>query len=372
MKNLRLLGFLMILASSSLLINCTSDPIQGPPGADGSDGIDGIDGVDSTTDCRTCHSNAYREPIEAGYAISTHAIGGHVFGETVTEGRNRYACARCHSNEGFMDQIDYGSTEEEGYKLVTPISCTGCHFEHRSFNFEEDDNDFAIRTLEPVTLIVDSLITIDLTNESNALGQSNLCVNCHQPRQAMPNDDGTDELYIAETDEYEIDNTHWGTHHNPQSTMLEGIQGVQFEGTKIYPDPRSSTHRQESSCVNCHMRESSVATTGDHTFNPRLDACIDCHGELENFNVDGFQTEVDAQLEVLAGLLAQVEGKNAAGETITGIVVDDDPVAGIFPFLGAQAAWNYIFVSEDQSRGVHNPEMVEALLQNTIEALQNQ
>lgn len=358
MKNLRLIGFLMILASSSLFINCTSDPIPGPPGEPG---VDGIDGVDSTTDCRTCHSLEHREPIESAYLISTHATGGHVYG---TAGTNRDACARCHSNEGFIDQVTYGSVEPGGYRLVTPISCTGCHFEHRSFNFEEDGNDLALRTLDPVTLIVDSLETIDLTNDLDVLGLSNLCVNCHQPRAAMPEDDGMGN--------FDITSSRWGTHHSPQSIMLEGIQGVQLPGSLPYPARATSTHRQESSCVNCHMSESSVATTGDHTFNPTLDACIVCHEGSTSYDINGFQTEVENQLEILAGLLAQVDGVDPDGEPITGIVIDDSPVQGTFSINAAGAAWNYIFVLEDQSKGVHNPAMVEALLQNSIETLQNQ
>jgi hypothetical protein len=358
----------MLLASSSLFINCTSDPIQGPAGvagSDGTDGVDGVDGVDSTTDCRTCHSLEYREPIKLGYSISGHATGSSWARGT----SNR--CAQCHNNEGFIDFQETGAVADS-YLISNPISCNGCHSEHRSFNFEEDGNDFAVRTVEPVTLIVDSDITIDLANESDVLGLSNLCVNCHQPRQAVPNNDGTDIYYIAETDEYEIDNSHWGTHHNPQSTMLEGIQGALLPGSEDYPAPRSSPHRQESSCTNCHMAESSVASTGDHTFNPTLDACIACHDGATTFDVDGVQTAVQAQLDELAVLLAQVEGVDPDGAPITGIVIDDSPVAGIFPFVGAQAAWNYIFVYEDQSRGVHNPDMVKALLQNTIETLQNE
>ena len=36
----------MILSSSLLFIQCTSDVIQGPEGIAGIDGVDGVDGVD--------------------------------------------------------------------------------------------------------------------------------------------------------------------------------------------------------------------------------------------------------------------------------------------------------------------------------------
>jgi hypothetical protein len=49
MKNLKLFGSLMVFASALLFVQCTSDPITGPPGADGIDGIDGQDGQDGVS-----------------------------------------------------------------------------------------------------------------------------------------------------------------------------------------------------------------------------------------------------------------------------------------------------------------------------------
>ncbi|MBT8315078.1 MAG: hypothetical protein KJP26_11515, partial [Maribacter sp.] len=61
----------MILASSLLFVQCTSDPLEGPPGRDGIDGIDGVDGIDgidaATASCVSCHSSSFREPIIAAY-----------------------------------------------------------------------------------------------------------------------------------------------------------------------------------------------------------------------------------------------------------------------------------------------------------------
>ena len=46
MKNLKLFTFLMLVASGLLFVQCTSDPLQGPAGADGQNGLDGLDGQD--------------------------------------------------------------------------------------------------------------------------------------------------------------------------------------------------------------------------------------------------------------------------------------------------------------------------------------
>ena len=55
MKNLKLIGFLMILASSLMFIQCTSDPIPGIAGADGINGENGADGTDGRRVEWTCH-----------------------------------------------------------------------------------------------------------------------------------------------------------------------------------------------------------------------------------------------------------------------------------------------------------------------------
>jgi len=46
MKNLKLLSFTMLLASSLMFVNCTSDLDQGPAGPAGPAGVDGVDGED--------------------------------------------------------------------------------------------------------------------------------------------------------------------------------------------------------------------------------------------------------------------------------------------------------------------------------------
>jgi hypothetical protein len=130
------------------------------------------------------------------------------------------------------------------------------------------------------------------------------------------------------------------------------------------------------------MGETTDGTDGAHTWNPTATACLTCH-DSEPESVDGFA----ANMEILAGKLAEVEGqavaKDANGDyqpvfeadgttpvMVTGIVLDGDPALGIFDIEVAEAAWNYLFISEDHSNGVHNPEYAKALIQNSIEALQ--
>ncbi len=389
MKNLKLIGFLIILSSSLMFMSCETeyDVLQGPAGADGAtgaagdDGAAGADGVDgSAASCISCHSNTHREPIYAAYELSFHSKG-------LTEGAVNYAgaradCAQCHSHEGYVDFITKGTTNPTGYyglseteillddngtpddpsddfpvlgefgeilytnnpvAVVSPISCDTCHGTHMSFDFENDGMDFALRALEPVSLITDGTM-IDYGGGSNA------CIGCHQPRRTGPTDpNGTGNFFIS--------SSHWGPHHGPQATMLEGIQGIEIAGSVPYPDVASSTHRQGASCVSCHMGTTDNGSNGLHTWISSDNSCTACH------------TTVPAEV---TGLAADMAHLGELLETAGALHFDNGwhPVKGTVSIEVAEAAWNFLFVHEDMSEGVHNPIYAKALISNSIEALE--
>lgn len=354
MKTLKKLGYLVLVASSFLFLNCTSDPVAGPPGTDGIDGIDGIDGadgVDGTTSCVSCHSVAYREPIEMAYENSAHGNGS-----SWARGTNP-TCARCHNNEGFkdflsnlyLDSLGFATADTTGYAVSNPITCTGCHDKHRSFDFENDGNDYAIRTIDPVNLFLDPNVTIDIKNASDELGRSNLCINCHQPRNSYE--------IPGPTADYEITSSRFGPHHGPQSTMLEGIMGANISGSAAYPGVGAAGHRQGASCIACHMGETTDGTDGGHTWEPTENTCITCHTGGPPSEVEGFAADIQQLHDLLV----------AAGS----INDDGSAIPGTYPANVAQATWNYVMLEEDKSEGVHNPNYAKALLKNSIESLEN-
>jgi hypothetical protein len=338
MKNFKLISFLIVIAASVLFVQCTTDPIPGPPGEDGIDGIDGVNGVNGTTECAVCHNVSTSEAVHASYLFSGHAAGaaaGYAGG--------RASCARCHSNEGFIDYVTTGTTTD--YDNPTPISCTTCHDMHTSFDFEGDGYDYALRQLEPVTLIVDAGVTIDYAGTSNA------CASCHQPRTPTPEDNGMGL--------FEVTSTHWGPHHGPQVTMLEGIQGAEFAGSVDYPASGTATHRTGASCTACHMGETSGEIDGNHTWIPTPTTCTECHTDGAPEHVAGLEEDMESLLVILeeVGILHMDE---------EGAV---HPVQGTYGIDEAQAAWNYLFVLEDASKGVHNPGYAKALIKNSLETL---
>ena len=351
MKNFKLINLLLIVATSLLLVNCTTDPIPGPDGKDGIDGIDGVDGISGTTECAACHNISTSEAVHASYLFSGHAAGGAV-GYAGKRGSDKGNCAACHSNEGYIDYVVTGALQtSDAYENATPISCTGCHGEkHSSFDFENDGYDAALRAIEPVTLITDASYVIDFPDRSNN------CALCHQPRSTGPEDNG---LGL-----YEVTSTHWGPHHGPQSTLLEGIQGIEITGGLDYPDPGTAGHRTGTSCTKCHMGPTeSNKVNGLHTFKPTKADCATCHQ-------NGIPEEVGGLTENMATLLALLEA-----EGILHSEINEDghlevhPVKGTYPILTAEAAWNYLFLYEDASKGVHNPIYAKALIQNSLDAL---
>ena len=353
MRTIKLLSVIFIAAT--LFTNCTHDEVlvTGPPGADGVDGVDGVDGADgSAAVCIACHSSSHREPIEAAWAMSKHATG-----DTWASRGTSSNCGRCHNSEGFIDVLEGNFMDEDGinipnpdgYAVGKPLDCTGCHTDHRSFDFDNDGNDFALRTLAPVDLFIDPMVQVDMTNEVDDLGRNNTCVNCHQPRNSY--------IIPAGTGDYEITSKRFGPHHGPQSTILEGIMGANIPGPEGYPGVGTATHRTGASCTSCHMGETTDGTDGSHTWRVTLNACTTCHP-------DGAPTEINGYSDDVATLEALLAANNMFDE-------DGYYNEGIYPVILAQAAWNYRTVLEDQSRGIHNPGYIRALLKNSIDALQN-
>jgi len=349
MKNLKSISLLILIASSLMFVQCTHESVPGPQGVAGIDGLDGIDGTagkDGTASCVSCHSAEHRLPIESSYPYSGHANQTIMYnGMTLAEYANQSffggSCTQCHTNEGYIDYMTTGVTNPESYANPTRIDCMTCHDKHSTFDFENDGNDYALRNFEPTTLITDPNYTIDFGDKSNN------CASCHQPRTAPPIDDGSGMFAVT--------SSHWGPHHGPQSTLLEGIQGAEVAGSEAYPGIGSATHRSGSSCTTCHMGASSGPDDeGLHSFNPTTTACTTCHPGGAPSEVEGLA----ANMANLAVLLEDI-----------GIVHDGHPVEGDYTITQAEAAWNYLLIMEDKSNGVHNPAYAKALIKNSIEVL---
>jgi hypothetical protein len=175
-----------------------------------------------------------------------------------------------------------------------------------------------------------------------------------------------------------VTSTHWGGHHGPEAALLLGVGGA--GGVEGKP----STHYQtvENTCVTCHL--GGAGPDASHTFTPNVATCQTCHADATSLDVNGVQTEVQGKLDqvekalIAKGLLAEVADPGLV-ELVPGFVKDEyelttigkavEPVVGDYPEAQAAALWNYLFVKEDKSLGVHNPSFANALLDAALEAL---
>ena len=314
-------------------------------GEDGTDGIDGKDGADGNVTCLNCHTTAKKEAITAQYEMSVHGLSPHAGSPTYIyagAGESRKDCAICHTHEGFVEVMFTGRDSiAQALAAPTRIGCETCHSKHVSFDFTADGQDYALRATKPVNLIMDER-SIDFGSSTN------LCVNCHQPREGAPKADANGNFYIS--------SSRYGAHHGPQSTLLDGIGG--YEVGTGYPGRGTHAHRKNADCTTCHMHQYKDQH-GGHTFKVSVAGCTACHSSATSLDVKGVQTEVAALMTELKGLLV------AKGV----ITTTGSRKVGTFPINVAGAAYNYNLIEEDRSMGVHNPVYIKKILQNSIAAM---
>jgi hypothetical protein len=323
--------------------------------------------------CMDCHGSETKYPVRG--ARTQYLTSGHR-----TLGNASYAnaddCQACHTNEGFIERAKTGKVDTKKFvSNPSEIGCFTCHAPH-------EKGDFSLRAANKVTL-------------ANAAGfdrgSGNLCASCHRARRA-PKDEVRPRNIPTES---------WGPHHGPQADMLQGTNAYEFPGKKY----SSSVHAAlpNANCVTCHMtqprgRYSLSPSIGGHSFKiegevheePKLNVagCLSsgCHTEMRqvrgthlfdrkapsDYDGDGkiatIQEEVQGLYEKLinnrgTGLLQTMKDPlyDAKGKFVNSKTQ--------YPLDVVAALYNYKFVQEDRSKGIHNSTYAVQLLMDSIKAL---
>jgi len=337
----------------------------------------------SNIQCENCHGPAQEhwvtaDPTKIGVSMSagncgqchdapSHHVKNFEWGNSLhgqTEVDRTGGCVDCHTAAGFVDANDPGRNEFDAVVPTTAnfkegITCAACHDPHAAGGQVHQ-----LRDLQNVELSNGSVITEG--------GAGLVCMNCHKSRRDA-------ESYV-----YGNASTHFGPHHGPQGDMLAGENAIEYG-----QDLPSSRHLSvvEESCAQCHMQETpdglpaaAAGKVGGHSFMLSYtdntgtndvhltETCMSCHGEIENFDfggedynrdglVEGVQTEIHHLLDELAMLLPPV------GSTEIGLHTSTD---GYDTLPIKRAVYNYLFVEEDGSHGVHNPKYAAAILRSSI------
>lgn len=300
----------------------------------------------SSGDCAQCHSEEPYHVYPLQWANSRHAVA-------VRE--ERTACAGCHQGLGFIDRMK-GVPEAQRRTAYESINCTACHDPHDATNPHQ------LRAMSPITLN-DGFTVVDKG------GKGLLCMHCHQARRNATN-------YVEVTAGSSV----FGPHHGPQADMLVGANAVTYG--KVIP---SSAHYQvvQDSCVTCHMQDTARTDpahlqVGGHTWKMAWDtgsnrvelvqACVQCHGDIDTFDfkrqdydgdgiIEGVQTEVKGLLDKLGMMLPPLGRPEVASDTAT---------RQKFTRPQLRALYNYLFVLEDGSYGIHNLSYAVGLLKASI------
>lgn len=308
--------------------------------------------------CNQCHDAADHHPYGTEWLNSGHAVSTRVPAEEAEENPVIYgACLGCHTSIGFIQRLKGVNSNRDTSYL--PINCQTCHEPHGETT--PANNPHMIRTLASVTFQEGTTVT-------NA-GEGLLCMQCHQARVNA-------KTYASNPNNA---SSRFGPHHGPQGDMLEGINGYTY-GKNI----PSSAHATAvtNTCITCHMQKlpsSDPAFThaGGHTFNVSstngdlVAACQQCHGSsvtsfdiaLKDYNgdgvIEGVQTEVKHLMDKLSTLLP-----NASG-VVDGLVKVPVPAKTWTP-AQMEATYNYLFIAEDKSMGIHNTAYTVGLLKASI------
>lgn len=283
--------------------------------------------------------NYYMDTIMTEWASSPH-------NNNLAAPSGRDQCILCHDGQGFAQEISVG---EELGGVETPLNCTVCH----------GDRGSTIKQTHAISIP---------TKDTVLGGQGNLCMTCHNGR-----------------DEADITNPRMPyPHYGPQADVLTGSGGLRLESWGNLNNTYGHLNLPNS-CVDCHLLE--IRDHKNHEFKlQESDAqliCGRCHDSATSFDVqakgdydgngkvEGIQTEVQ-------GLLAHLEraiSKQLAGgsyEGVHGALVFSDADGEAIDNVSQQlylAAYNYELITADSSYGIHNPQFVVHLLQESYRAL---
>lgn len=321
--------------------------------------------------CGYCHEEEPFNRISIQWKNSLHAVG-------VASASTNSSCTKCHSGWGFIRRVDPKSPDTRPTSGSAPTSCAVCHDPHRS---EVLPN--MVRSLDNVTL-GDSVTVV------NYGGMGKICMQCHISRRDA-------EDYTSNVANL---STNFGPHHSNQADMLDGSNAVEY-GIPI----GSSGHKVAvaDACVTCHMSATPAAgqpghdKIGEHTYSMKYDngtptdpnddvenikVCQTCHGPIKSF--DDIQAKADFDEDgTIEGTREEIEGMVAVLDkllpprTSTTVIKQnyDWTLPGLTPAqvekrkLYTKAWYNWRFVAEDGSDGVHNAGYSLALLRRSIGSL---
>ncbi len=380
----------------------------GPPGLPGVVGDAGAVAVSCLSPCHGFNGVVAQYQTSQHYVTYVTNLGSETAAEWTTPGA---ACGNCHAIDALQNRVtgnvltnddggvvNLASGELQyrdpvtnvasyaayaGTATVAQVYCTTCHAvtdanDPHVTGIPWTPGSFPLQVSPDAgSVYVEKSPTAGAITGTNAgfYGPGDTCMWCHRSRVDVTN-------YIAPTGS-RITSVYWGPHEGPQADLFTGVGAYQFAGQAY----SQSTHEQKLSCVDCHMvNVAENSNVPDHSFNPQIAACRNCHARITTFDVNGFQTLIQNELTQIEtflngqGLLTRATtapysplGPTELGD---GNWFQDEPVpgggiadAGVLTQDQAGALYNYIVVARGGAYGVHNPAYIGQVLFDSATAL---
>lgn len=307
--------------------------------------------------CAKCHAEEPFNLEAIQWVKSGHANPN-------TDRSNIGSCARCHSGYGFIDFID--TEVDKGHSVTlgfNQVSCAVCHDPHK---VNDQTNPMQLRNVANVTLGNGEVVTDG--------GRGRFCGSCHISRRNA-------ETYVEDFHD------HFGPHHSNQLDMLAGKNAITFG--KDIPSGSHITAVTDL-CIGCHMAATPPEgqpghnSMGEHTFAmhseedgvDNVDACLPCHtftsfnDFMADFDFDEDGTIETAREEIMGTMDNIGMFLPPFGEPEVVVDTTEFPLETYTPII-LRAAYNYAFVEDDGSYGMHNFDFAMGLLQATLDTLRN-
>jgi hypothetical protein len=365
---------------------------HGPAGAHANTSTGGdpklLDETLSNTACDQCHFSSDRHGI--GYAWTGSAHANSTAEGSQVQYMDRFPCAKCHTAQGYIyntiggKAVPNNSGSVVSYANPMPVGCVTCHDPHKN----NHPTDIAAGAYTYPQLRV------------NEIGDA--CVGCHQTRISSRglHTAGQGSMLIgADATPFTLANLKaYKKNSSDMSTNVGLWSGWEFPG---YTYANSSHSAIEDRCVTCHMAQSpsnivaansnyTIPDTmlnklGGHTFRVAYTApgdsvtvlnptgCTPCHGTVTMDFVELTQTKANKLLAALATVLPKRDSIGTVisfYDTVTYQGWKNAPTKRALTTTELAAAYNYQFVVNDGSYGVHNFTYTQELLNSSIEQLQ--
>jgi hypothetical protein len=381
----------------------------GSAGPQGPAGLGSIDGGIPTSCLSPCHGFS---GVVTQYQTSVHYVtyvtnlGSTEAAQWTTPGA---PCGNCHAIDALNNRVtgnvlvsdDGGvanlasaelqyrdpktgalsSANYTGTATVAQVYCTTCHAvtnanDPHKTGIPWTPGSFPLQIAEDAgTVFVEKSPDTTAVKGTNAgnFGPGDTCMWCHRSRIDVTN-------YLGASNA--ITSTHWGPHEGPQADLFTGVGGYHFTGRSY----GQSTHEQKLTCVDCHMvNVAGNSNVPDHSFNPQIAACRNCHAGATTFDINGFESQIQAAMTELEtwfnanGFLTRASTRPysalSPSELGDGNWKLDQPVpnatleGGLLTQDQAGALYNYILVARGGAYGIHNTKYIAQLLYDSYYAV---